>query len=416
VARRKEPLIVGVVFVVSIAAQLLRQTGERSWRTVWAEDGRVFYGGTHDLSDLLSPHAGYMQLPGRTLGLIAQLVPIGDLSLFYAFAGATVTSLCALAVWYFSEELIGSVWLRAVLALQLVLLPTLLLEQLANGVNTLWAVLFAGWWALLYLPRRRAQVVAPAAVVAVAAMSSALAFAFVPVAAVLAWRRAGLYRIVAVAFAAGCVVQAAVALGASDDTVRGAGHLGDLPGVFSTRVLASMLVGEQWVDDGWQALGWGLGVLAAVIFVVVLVVVLRRSRGEAAALGVVSIVYGAGLYCLAVWGRGTVMMRIPDTYNSIGNRWSSLAIWFITSGVVLCIAGNPRAVFIRWATIATVGWFVVVSVAGFRGSNPRSPGPDWQPSVESARHACADGDHPVTLAVVPYPFDVTISCAELRTR
>jgi hypothetical protein len=413
-ASTRQRLVVAAVFVASVVAQLLRQSGIRSWQTVWAEDGRAFYGGTHGIRDLLEPHAGYMQLPGRTIGLVAHHVPIADVAIYYALAGAVVTSIAGLAVWCFAEELVPSAWLRAVLALQVVLLPVLLLEQVANGVNTIWAVLFAAWWALLYRPRRWLQVIAPATIVAVAAMSSGFAFAFLPVAVVLAWRRTWYARVVAIVFAAGCLVQAIVMLNATDDTVNGPHHLGDLAGVFSIRVLASMLMGEQWVDDGWKAFGWALAWLAAIAFVVLVVSLAWRTRDEHLVLAVVSIAYGIGLYVAAIWLRGTVMMRIPAVYNSIGNRWAALAIWLLVSGMVLLVAGNRSVVVAKWATVGVVVWFTVVSVAGFAGRNPRSDGPAWKPSVSAALAQCNAGHDPVQLAVVPYPFDVTISCADLR--
>ena len=411
-AKRVAP--VAVVFVASVIAQLFRQTGVRSWQTVWAEDGRVFYGGTHGLGDLVKPHAGYMQLAGRTLGLMAHAVPIDDVAIFYAVAGAVVTSLAALAVWCFAEQLVPSPWLRAVVALQVVLLPVLILEQVANGVNTLWAVTFAGWWALLYQPRRRSQAIAPAIVAGVATLSSVLALTFLPVAAWLAWRRSWPYRAVAATFTAACAIQLLVIVNTTDDTVNGAHHLHDLPGLFAVRVLASLFMGEQWVDDGWKALGWTLGWLAAIAFVAILVIVGRRSRNEPRRLGVVSLGYAGFLYCAVVWVRGTEMMRIPDVYNSIGNRYAALAMWLLVSGIVLLIVGTPSPVLVKWATVTVVAWFALVSVAGFSGRNPRSNGPAWKPSVAAARAQCDRGRQHVELAVVPYPFDVKISCDDLR--
>jgi len=72
----------------------------------------------------------------------------------------------AAAVWYFSEQLVMSRVLRVVLALQVVVLPAMLLEQVANGVNAMWAVLYAGWWALVYRPRHTVGVVGASLVTA----------------------------------------------------------------------------------------------------------------------------------------------------------------------------------------------------------------------------------------------------------
>jgi len=165
---------------------LFRQTGVHSWDTVWAEDGKYFFNGTNSVGDLFHQYAGYLQLTGRSFGLGAHLVPIDDVAIFYAVGGAALTSLMAAAVWYFSEQLVMSRVLRVVLALQVVVLPAMLLEQVANGVNAMWAVLYAGWWALVYRPRHTVGVVGASLVAALAVCSSSLALVFVPLAAVQA--------------------------------------------------------------------------------------------------------------------------------------------------------------------------------------------------------------------------------------
>ena len=80
-------LATSVMFVATVFAELFRQTGVPSWETVWAEDGRGFYGGTRNAGDLLDEHAGDMQLTGRTIGWAAHAVPVDDVALFYVVAG-----------------------------------------------------------------------------------------------------------------------------------------------------------------------------------------------------------------------------------------------------------------------------------------------------------------------------------------
>jgi hypothetical protein len=116
-----------------------------------------------------------------------------------------------------------------------------------------------------------------------------------------------------------------------------------------------------------------------------------------------------------LWGRGTVGLRIGREYHSLGNRYSVLAIWFLTSGLVILLAGaRLRATVMRVAVTLVVVQFAVVSVAGFRGPNPRSSGPKWEPSVAVARRKCREHQvKEVSLAVVPFPFDVVLACSSL---
>ena len=328
-------LVAASVAVLTIA-QLFRQTGVHSWDTVWAEDGKYFFNGTNSVGDLFHQQAGYLQLTGRLFGLGAHVVRIDDVAIFYAVGGAALTSLMAAAVWYFSEPLVTSRVLRVVLALQVVLLPAMLLEQVANGVNAMWAVLYAGWWALVYRPRHTVGVVGASLVAVLAACSSSLALVFLPVAAVLAWRRPGRYRILAAAFGVGCVVQAVVTLGAPE-VESSAHHAGDLPGIFSIRVLGSMLVGEQWVGDVWSAIGWGLAALTVAVTVGWLVVLAVRGKGEARVLGLVAVGYAVLLYFGELWVRGSVVMRIGSEYHSFGR-----ALLVIVDLVADGRAGAPR--------------------------------------------------------------------------
>jgi hypothetical protein len=411
--RAIEAVCVAGAVVGLTVAQLFRQTGVHSWDTVWAEDGKYFFNGTNHLGDLLHQQAGYLQLTGRIFGLGAHAVPIDDVAIFYALGGAALTSVMAAAVWYFSETLVTSRVLRVVLALQVVLLPAMLLEQVANGVNSMWAVVYALWWALVYRPRHTVGVVGAASVAVLAACSNSLALVFLPLAAVLAWRRPGRYRIVAAAYAVGCLVQGIVIL--TSPAAETAPHRTvDFPGIFSIRVLASMVVGEQWVGDAWSALGWGLAAVAILVTACWLLALAWRGRGEARVLGLVAVGYAVLLYCAELWVRGSLGMRIGSEYHTFGARYSSLSIWLTTAGLVLLVSSVRSARLVRVVVVVIVVWFGVTSIAGFRGTTPRSQGPGWKTSVAQARDACAAGADQVQLAVVPYPFDITVSCASLR--
>jgi len=100
------------------AASLFRQAGVPSWRTVWAEDG-VFVGDVQrrGFASLFDPFAGYLQVVGRSIPSIAQLLlPVRWWSIGFAFGGAFVTALLAAAAYCWSEDIIPPRILRATLA------------------------------------------------------------------------------------------------------------------------------------------------------------------------------------------------------------------------------------------------------------------------------------------------------------
>ncbi|HZP29642.1 MAG TPA: hypothetical protein VFC99_11865 [Acidimicrobiia bacterium] len=420
--RRRAPwgrgAVWGLVLAGATVLQLLRQAGNGPWRTVWAEDGGVFYSGTPSVTHLLDPHAGYAQLVPRVVGLSAHWVPLLRLSWYDAIAGAAVTTLCALAVWAFTRDVVESTALRALLAASVVLLPSMILEQLGNGVNTIWALAFAAWWAVLSRPRSTKEALAPAAVLSVAVLSQALALAYAPVVAYTAWRRRDRPAyVVAAAFAVSAVVQLAVVAGASDDTPTTARHLGDLPKIYAVRVLGSALVSERRVGDVWDAMHGSFAVLA-VLLVALAVAGLARLASRNRAIALVTIGYSVGLWVVCVWGRGTVGMRIPAAgYNSIGTRWTSLSIWFLLSGLVLLADGVPARRARTLAVGILAAQFAVVAALGFRGSNPRSDAPTWAATIRAASAGCRteNAGHRISLLVAPPApaFAVVVRCSDL---
>ncbi len=406
-------------FVAALtAAQLFRQAGVASWRTVWAEDGSVYFSQTRGIGNIFQGYAGYLQLHPRLLGLLAHQIPIGDVAVYYAVAGALVTSLAALAVWHFSAQLISSRVLRAVLALNVPLIPALVLEQTANGVNSLWAVLFAGWWALLFHPRRARDIVIASIVAFFAATSNGLALLYVPVALYLLWRRRDRpTAIVGAVFMVGIAIQVGVIFTATDTTPSSTSHLADLPGIYLVRVTGSALVGEHWLPDVWDSIGWGIAILGGVLLVVLVAFLAVRSVGAQRLFGLLTLGYSILLYVAPVYDRSTVGLRLFSdmAYHPISTRYTTLSVWLLTSGLFVMLSGSRlRNTTRQVVTGVIVVQFAVVAAVGFREMTPRSKGPEWGPSVTVAKASCrTDPTKPVTLAVDPYPFDVVASCADL---
>ena len=407
--------MVGALAVLSVVVQLVRQSGVESWRTIWAEDGGIFYSGTPTVVHLLDPNGDYAQLVPRMLGLLGHSVALHDLPWYYAIAGAVVTTACAAAVWWFARQLVPSIVLRGVLTASVILLPTLVLEQLANGVNTIWALTFTAWWAVVYRPRSILDATAPAIVVFLAVLSQALALAYAPVVAYAAWRhRDRPTYLVAGGFAVAAVVQLVVIATATDHTGVADRNLHQLPQIFSTRVVASMLISEQHVRGAWANLGHALPVLAVVVVgaaLTALFVVTCRGRGFA----VVALLYAGGLYFGSLWRRGTVDETLGVVYHSVATRYSSLSIWMLLSA--LCIlAANSRVRARAVATTTIVVWFVVTSLLGFRGSNPRSDGTTWATSLRNAAVLCTPRRAQIHVLVVPEAnlYAIPVSCDELR--
>jgi hypothetical protein len=180
-ARRAFVLVQVVAVAVGAVVMLARIGGRPAWESVWAEDPGIYL--PQALAhpwDLLQSYGGYLQLVPRLIGQIAALVPLRDASAVFAIGGALVASACGLFVYHASAGQVSSRWLRALLGLSVLLLPVAQLEIADNGVNTIWYLLVALFWAALWRPRTRAGAAVPAVVAFAAAASTSLALLYAP--------------------------------------------------------------------------------------------------------------------------------------------------------------------------------------------------------------------------------------------
>jgi hypothetical protein len=109
-------------------------------------------------------------------------------------------------------------------------------------------------------------------------------------------------------------------------------------------------------------------------------------------------------------------MRIGASYHSIGNRYASLSIWLLLSGVcILAANSSTRARDVGIVVIAIQ--FVVVALLGFHGANPRSNAPTWPASLQTAAARCeTTRSTTATVFVVPHlpAFAIRLRCSDLR--
>lgn len=166
---------------VGALVMLARVGGRPVWKSAYAEDPGIYLPGAlaHPWQ-LMQAYGGYLQLVPRLIGQVAALLPVRHASVAFAVGGALVASACALFVYHASAGQVSSRWLRALLGLSVLLLPVAPLEIADNGVNTIWYLLVALFWAALWRPRTGAGAAVAAVMAFAAAASSSLGFLFVP--------------------------------------------------------------------------------------------------------------------------------------------------------------------------------------------------------------------------------------------
>ena len=151
-------MLANAAAIAAGAVILLERQPGPAWQDVGNEDYKFFLAGAlaHPGSSLWTTYNGYLQTLPRLIAEVVARFPFRDADAGSAVAGAVTASCCAVFVFHASAGHIRTPALRALLAVSVLLLPTALYEITDGDVNTIWYLLFATFWALLWRPRSRA--------------------------------------------------------------------------------------------------------------------------------------------------------------------------------------------------------------------------------------------------------------------
>jgi hypothetical protein len=393
---------------------LLRQPGARSWNTLWAEDGLYVQDAAHGsvTAPLMRGHAGYAQLVPRLLATGSRMVPVDRVSQFMAVAGAVMGALVAAFVYRCTQGWIEHRSLRLTLAALTALSPVLASENTANAVNTIWVLLFAAFWAIAARVARPADVVARAGVLFLAATSTPITALLVPFAATLVFVRRRAADVVAfVALLVGCGIQLLAIVATTDLTARYSSSAGDLPVLYGVRVLGTVAVGERWLNGSWDALGAGLGVLAAVAVIGALIAAALQSDTPRLQLAAVAMMYSVVLFVAPTWPRGTSLLRATLDVSVPGGARYAVVPSLLVGTALMVLVDQLRPPVVRRLLIAHS---VVLGALNYSLANPRSAGPTWSSAVGAAREQCdgrTTGD--ALLPITPAGWSVRYPCDRL---
>ena len=422
-------LLVQVAVVALGALVLLARMGNRpAWDSVWAEDPGIYLPGAlaHPWQ-LLQSYGGYLQLVPRLIGQIAALLPIRHASAAFAVGGALVASACGLFAYHACAGQISSRWLRALLGLSVVLLPVAQLEILDNGVNSIWYLLYALFWAALWRPRTKTGAATAAVVAFAAAASTSLALVYAPlfVARALVVPRRPREHAATAGWAAGSLLQVVAILSSHLSRVLRPRNPLNAVLYYLHEVLLPAL--------GWH-LSWhlrdlvgltGATLLAGGLLVVALALVVVTQPGRCRVFVVTAVatglVFTAVTSALAWGGPGQrVTVRMEH-----GARYSTVPILLLDAALIVAADAYARRWWPRPRAIAAVAVLVAVLAAGwatdFRYPVRRLSGAptDWVLTADKWLRHCQD--HPAGTITVTFrdwwgtvPLATTFSCTSLR--
>jgi hypothetical protein len=407
------------------AASLYRQSGVPSWRTLWAEDG-VFIADAqfHGIVSLAYRYNGYLVIPGKVIAILVNVfLPVRLWSEGFAFAGALVTALLAIAAFCWSDFAIKSRLLRAVLASAIVLHPLALHEVLNSGVNIIWPLSFVCFLAVVRPPRTKLDTAFQAFVVLAATLAQVLVIFYAPLVVLAVWqrRRDVRTRIIAAAFIVGFVVQGIATIAATGTgSIPGSGTdwLG-LPGLYALRVVGTSLVGDRWLGDLWSDHRGLTTVILLVAFLLLVVPLTFRAGSWARRFALLAASESILIFVVAIGVRGTGVV-IPSGahlgFNASRDVYLSLLLLLVAVFTLFDRADLAVPWHVIVVLLVAVQFAVVVSSA-YRWTNLRSGGPNWPPVVSGVRAACIGPPKRVgqiTLPISPPPvWGTSSTCSRI---
>jgi hypothetical protein len=408
---------------------LARYGGRPAWDSVWAEDPGIYL--PQALAHpwhLLQSYGGYLQLVPRLIGQAAALVPVRYAAAVFAVSGAVVASACGLFAYHASAGQVGSRWLRVLVGLSVVLLPVAQLEIADNGVNTIWYLLGALFWAALWRPRSLAGAAVAAVVAFAAAASSSLAFLFAPLCAaraVVVPRRVRAHA-ATVGWVLGCLLQVLVIATSHLSRLRPHNPVNAVLYYAHEVILPALGWHFSWqLRDilGLASATALVGGCLAVVLAGAAVTQPGRSRVFVVTAVVTGLVVTAVTAAFAWGGPGErVTVRVEH-----GARYATVPILLLDAALIVAADGYARRWWPRPRAIAAVAALAVVLAAGW-ATDFRYPvrrlagrGSAWEHTADKwLRHCQHRPAGTITVHFAnwwgtgPAKLTTTFSCSSLR--
>jgi hypothetical protein len=426
--------------------QIARQQGVPATDSIWAEDGHLFLTAAlnydHPVSLLVAPAGGYMHAVPRTLATIASVLSLDSVASYLSIVSAALVAALSVFVFVASKRFIPSAVARAVLSGTMAVLPAAAYEAANNTANLHYYLIFACFWALLFVPGSWGGAAMAGVVALAAAASDPLSGILIPLGVWPLIRRADVRRIaIAVAFLVGLSAQAYVVLVGdrphryADPSVPAAvqaelairsfaprtydeSHAEELPELYGLRVAGSFLVGDRLLEPSWRS--WD-GAFAFASLAVVLGLggygFSRRDihRGTVP----LTLAYSVAFFVLPVAIRGTDHVApVGEAVSYAGSRYVVVPVLLLMS-MALVIFGtrDSRVARFPWRVIQAgllIGLGAVV-LTNYPADNLRSLGPSWSTELVQARTACAGEPGGYARIKVSPPmekegFNVLVSC------
>jgi hypothetical protein len=434
-------VICAALAVAGVAIQMARIWPGAPLNSIWVEDGAVWLPDAMHrgfLDAVTTPYDGFVQTLSRLVAEPVAALPVGWFAAAMAISGAAIVTGCAFVVWRASAGHIETPYLRAALAAMVVLLPVAGTETLDNVTNSIWYLLFACFWLLLWRPATFARAGGAAALAFLGAASNIGALVLLPL-----W----LLRLVAArdrrdwvivgAFAAGVAMQLVL----SWNEIHAHGEPGNRPSAafspylhphwhwslvpaYAPRIVGGAVIGQRITGFLWEHLGTPLEVVLGAILLAFVASALVDRNPRTRVLIPLAVATSLGLFLVSGywrWGRaGEVFVWPHGAWNWGGSHYMVFPALLLLSAIFVQLDAARRfrsgAV---WARLrgGMVVCVLLAALVSFRISDAASRGnPRWSGALDFARSQCvreraASVDVPVAPRILG--FSMPLSCTAL---
>jgi hypothetical protein len=374
-----------------------------AWRTVWAEDGKVFLAGAVEqgFESFFHFYAGYLQTVPRIGALVAAAFPLSMAPLVMTTFAVTIASVCAATVEALSGAYIAARWIRVGLGLCFGFLPAIRVETIANMANLQFFLVAASFWVLLVIPRTRAGRGLSVVFLVATAASTIVGFVLFPVALLRLLDRRN--RLPAQIFVGVQALHGIVILIARPArNVQALTSLHNVVHHFVYDVIASQFFGGPFSENHHPHLTlFVIGVAAVASIVLLLFNPPHDARSE--------LIVAVGALIL-----GGVTYLLEAATDSTVPRYAVLPALFILFGVGIVADVAWRLKVARTMT-GVVALAVVLSWSfSFPVTSYRDTGPRWSVAYPDAQRACQGATRVERLPILPVGWTMTLPCSAIH--
>jgi hypothetical protein len=301
-----------------------------------------------------------------------------------------------------------------------VLTPIGGLETIDAAIYTLWYMLFATFWLLLWRPRTATGAGLGAAFVLLTGLSTPGIWFFAPLAALRAFAirdRRDLAIVLSWSIAA--FIQLYVLATSTAEQVTPA-WTRDVWTVLLQRVVDGTAFGLRLGGEAWVHFGWTFLIALTVAGVFGIGIGLWRTSRSVRYLAALSIPIALAMFVIAIYQRAvaTPMAWPADAWNGNAGRYSLVPVMLLVSVILAMVdqSWREREWGERpWTGIAVVSVLLLSGLISLPARNVAGRGtPPWSASLEAAEETCsASPGGAATFQISPPGFGLELPCSDV---